>query len=277
MLRFVGSDSSGPPSTIAVTSPRPVQRRRWSVAARWSTGAGLAREAIVGAAFGALAWTIVLLARANVGVSRLSGQAPAGPGSISSGGGLAHLAHAVVMPIAMMWPVLAILAVYVRRNALKRRRYRAMAAASGAYLAVWVAFHGVVEAVVQAVIAIFDLSSLPVAHITAAALAVAALWQFMPTKKAALRACHRPGSLRLSGAAALQSELAAGLRLGGACLGSCWAFMVPMALPQPSLLAMATGAAVLALERLHRRPRFARQVAAVMLAASAVGVLILNL
>jgi predicted metal-binding membrane protein len=264
-------------STFAVASSTPVQRRRWSVAGRWSTGAGLAREAIVGAVFGALAWTVVLLSHADVGVSWPSARTAAGPGSSPTAGALAHLAHAVVTPIAMMWPVLAILAVYVRRNALTRRRYRAMAAASGAYLAVWAAFHGVVEAVVQAVMGIFDVSSLRVAPITAAALAVAALWQFMPAKKTALRACHRPGPLRLSGAAALHSELVAGLRLGGACLGSCWAFMIPMALPQPSLLAMGTGSAVLALERLHRRPRFARQAAAAMLMAAALGILILNL
>jgi predicted metal-binding membrane protein len=91
----------------------------------------------------------------------------------------------------------------------------------------------------------------------AGVLLVAGIYQLTPLKRICLRHCRSPLLLVMQhGQAALRSRFGAtraGLAHGGYCLGCCWALMgVLVAAGVMSLTWMATIAAVIAMEKLHR-------------------------
>jgi predicted metal-binding membrane protein len=91
----------------------------------------------------------------------------------------------------------------------------------------------------------------------AGVLLAAGAYQLTPLKRVCLRHCRSPMLLVLQhGQAALRSRFGAaraGLAHGGYCLGCCWALMaVLLAAGVMSLTWMATIAAVVAIEKLHR-------------------------
>jgi predicted metal-binding membrane protein len=170
----------------------------------------------------------------------------------------------IAMTVAMMAPGLAPMTRYVRERAL-RRRWWAAPTVVVSYFAVWLALGIMVSRVAPS-------GGVPAA-VVASLLVVAAVWQLTPAKRWAVRACDRPVGLQLRGARATRSELLFGLHQGTACVGSCWALMVPMMLGAgPMLLLMATGTAVVTAERVARRPNLARRVGAALLVVAAIAV-----
>jgi predicted metal-binding membrane protein len=186
----------------------------------------------------ALAW-VVLLAR--------PGHHWAGP---------ADLPQWTVMAVAMMGPAALPGVRHTGLNSLRWRRGRAQLEFAGGYLAVWVAYGAAVLLVVPPV---------PVGVL----LLVAAGWQLTPYKRRWLLACHRGRPLPPTGRAADRAAAGFGLRIGGACVGSCWALMLVMAAAPMNPLWTAGLAAVITTERLTRHPTRTTRVAGLLLAAVA--------
>jgi len=106
--------------------------------------------------------------------------------------------------------------------------------------------------------------------VLAAVLAIAAAWQLTSAKRRALNACHLPSPLPPRGWRASAGVARFGLRNGGACVGSCWAAMLAMAVvPSSHLLWMASLTGFVVTEKLSRRPRHATARGAALLAATA--------
>lgn len=176
-----------------------------------------------------------------------------------------HLGMWALMCVATMLPATLPALAHVAVNSLRRRRRRAMATFAAVYLGVWIAFGGLV-------LALAPLWSAPPAGVPlAAALALAAGWQFTVGKRRALRDCHRSVPLPPRGWRATAAAARFGLRNGGACVGSCWALMLAMAAAGGAAMLPATVAmtAVVTTEKLAWRPRRATRLAGALLAAAA--------
>jgi predicted metal-binding membrane protein len=243
--------------TTLLTPPLARPRRQWAVAG----------EQVALVAVAAAAWAALLLAGHSAMISGgPRSDMPDMPGMSHSSGAHAHgLAGGIVMwglmTVAMMSAGLAPMFAYVRRRAL-RRRWQAAPTVTGAYFGVWLVVG------VAAVAAGSSIESSP--ERAAVLLGGAALWQLTPCKRWAMAACTRPSPLRMAGLAATGSELGFGARQGAACVASCWALMLPMALAgHPPLWSMVVATGVVTVERLDRRPDRARRLGAVALAAAA--------
>jgi predicted metal-binding membrane protein len=113
----------------------------------------------------------------------------------------------------------------------------------------------------------------------AAVLLVAGIYQFTPLKRVCLRHCRSPALLVMQhGQKAVRSRFGAfraGIGHGGYCLGCCWALMaVLLATGVMSLVWMGVVAAVIAVEKVHRRGGAIGRVLGWVLVAAAVAVLI---
>ncbi|MFF8261230.1 DUF2182 domain-containing protein [Streptomyces virginiae] len=194
----------------------------------------------------------------------------------------AHAAHAVpgpgvfgglaiwaLMCVAMMLPAALPALAHVGANSLRRRRQRAMAGFAAVYLAVWTGYGALLLALAPL------WSRLPGDAVLACALALASGWQLTVHKRRALRDCHRSSPLPLSGLRALAGTGRFGLRHGGACLRSCWALMLVMAVAGggPGMLGwMAALTGIVTAERFARTPRRSASLAAAALAGAALAV-----
>jgi predicted metal-binding membrane protein len=237
------------------------------------------RPAIVAEVGIAALWLAQLTTVANalqartVSTSALWWCAPAA--GMPGGAGAAHgnsLALAVaglpmwaLMSAAMMMPAALPAVKHVAVNSLSWRRRRATVEFLTAYLAIWLGYG---TALLTALA-----SEKPAGTKTLVlALAVAAGWQMTALKRRALGACHRSSPLPARGWRATTGVLRFALRNGCACVGSCWALMLVMALAaktQPVCLVGLT--AVIYAERRSNRPRHAtRRTAALLLSAIAV-------
>ncbi|WP_127502561.1 DUF2182 domain-containing protein [Actinoplanes solisilvae] len=127
-----------------------------------------------------------------------------------------------LMSVAMMVPVVLPALRHVAVNSLRRRRQRAMATFLAGYLAVWVAAGAVL-------IPLFALPPPPV--LLTAVLLFAALWLFLPGRRAGMRACHRTIPLPPTGWRATRGAARFGLWHGLGCLGVCGPLMAIMAVP----------------------------------------------
>ncbi|MFD6227660.1 DUF2182 domain-containing protein [Streptomyces sp. NPDC060232] len=188
-----------------------------------------------------------------------------GPGAF---GGLAMWA---LMCVAMMLPAALPALAHVGENSLRRRRQRAMAGFAAVYLAVWTGYGALLLALAPL------WSRLPGDAPLAGALALASGWQLTARKRRALRDCHRSSPLPLSGLRALAGTGRFGLRHGGACLRSCWALMLVMAVAGggPGMLGwMAALTGIVVAERFARTPTRAADLAAAALAAAALAVVL---
>ena len=180
-----------------------------------------------------------------------------------------------LMAMAMMLPTAMPAVRHVAVNSLYWRRRRAMAEFIAVYLGIWALFSALVLGVALASAPTGSALVLPLV------LAVAALWQLTPLKRRALRACHQPRALPPYGWRATAGVARFGLGNGGACLASCWAMMLTMAVVGTARLAwMAALTTLIAIEKLNLKPaRTARRTgllfgaAAIVAAAIALGML----
>ena len=190
-----------------------------------------------------------------------------GPGSLLAGSPMwALMAAAMMIPAGM--PAIH----HVAGKSLYWRRRRAALEFLVVFVALWALFSAVVLGTLTAWRP-FDSPYAPVA-----ALALAAIWQLTPHKRAAQRACHRSRPLPPRGwrASAAVAEFA--LHNGGACLASCWAMMLAAAAAGPgSLLWMGAMTGVMTAEKLAVTPQRAARRVAMLLAAAAVGVALATL
>jgi predicted metal-binding membrane protein len=119
--------------------------------------------------------------------------------------------------------------------------------------------------------------------LSGAVLALAAVYQLTPSKRANLTRCRAAlanmrgvsGELRGVSRDGWSAALATGLRNGGWCIGCSWALMAALfALGVMSLIWMAVIAALVALEKTGPWPSAARLATATVLAVLAVGILL---
>jgi predicted metal-binding membrane protein len=180
---------------------------------------------------------------------------------------VASLRDWVVMTIAMMGPAALGAVRHVGVNTLLWRRDRAIAEFATAYLPVWMAYGAILLVAIAQMPAVIGWSA------TSLTLALAAAWQLTPWKRRWLRDCHRSVPLPPRGWSAEIGSLRFGLRLGTACLGSCWCLMLVMALvPSNHLLWTAALTGVTTTERLLARPRQATRLSSLALTLAAITV-----
>ncbi|MER6251509.1 DUF2182 domain-containing protein [Streptomyces sp. NPDC001584] len=194
-------------------------------------------------------------------------------GAAGSGG----LGMWALMSVAMMLPAAVPALAHVGTNSLRRRRQRAMATFAAVYLAVWIGYGALLLGSAPL------WARLPDDVVLACALALAAAWQLTVHKRRALRDCHRSSPLPPTGWRAVAGAGRFGLRQGGACLRSCWALMLVMAVASgrsgsgsgSGMLAwMAVLTGIVMTERLARKPRRPTRLAAAVLAAAALAVVL---
>ncbi|MFD4737165.1 DUF2182 domain-containing protein [Streptomyces virginiae] len=182
-----------------------------------------------------------------------------------------NVAMWALMSVAMMLPAAVPALVHVGTNSLRWRRRRAMATFAAVYLAVWVGYGALLLAPARL------WARLPEGVALACALALAAAWQLTVHKRRALRDCHRSSPLPPSGRRAVAGACRFGLRQGWACLRSCWALMLVMAVASGGngmLVWMAVLTGIVITERLARTPRRPTRLAAAVLAVAALAVLL---
>jgi predicted metal-binding membrane protein len=197
-------------------------------------------------------------------------------GAENSASGLSSLLAAApmwgLMAVAMMVPPALPAVRHVALNSLYWRRRRAVGEFLFGFLAIWIAF----SVVVLGALSLWEPARSEWA--LAAALAIAAAWQLTPLKWRALRDCHQPSPLPPRGWRASLGAARFGWRNGTACLLSCWAMMVAVALVTSSMLIwMAALTALIYIEKLNLKPRTASRRVAVPLAVAALGVATLAL
>lgn len=168
----------------------------------------------------------------------------------------------ILMTIAMMGPATLPALHCLEQNSLRRGRSVALFAMM--WLAVW-GVAGVVVSLIRPVIP---------QHLGwwafAAALAVAAVWQVTPFKRAALAGCEQVPAPASVGWSADRTALRFGAGVGTSCVGSCWAVMAAMVLaPGAHLLWMIPLTGAVTFERLSADPRRAAWWVAGLLAVCA--------
>jgi predicted metal-binding membrane protein len=193
--------------------------------------------------------------------------APAHHSMLLGGGAIAVAAMWTLMIVAMMLPTALPAVRHVAANSLRRRRPRAMATFATVYALIWVAFGVLVLAVSPA------WAGLDRTAVAAGALALAAAWQLFALKRRALRDCHRPSPLPPTGRRATTGVVRFAARNGTACVRSCWAMMLAMAVAATATtfwMVAITG--LVLVEKLAPRPRQATRAGAVLLAAGSLAV-----
>jgi predicted metal-binding membrane protein len=169
-----------------------------------------------------------------------------------------------LMVLAMMLPTALPAIRHVAVNSLRRRRTRAMATFTAVYVAVWALAGAVFIAAAPA------WSALSGTWVAAAGLAIAAAWQLTVHKRRALRDCHRPSPLPPTGSRATAGVVRFALRNSSACVRSCWAMMLAMAVATTATTFWMVAITGLALtEKLALKPRQAIRSGAVLLGAGA--------
>ncbi|MFE2365438.1 copper chaperone, partial [Streptomyces virginiae] len=260
-----GARAGGPPG-VGPAPPRPRPRLcllyELAAVAAWITVIALT---VTGAVHGARPQAPAPAGEAPHHHTAPSHAAHAVPGAGVVGG----LAMWTLMCVAMMLPAALPALAHVGANSLRRRRQRAMAGFAAVYLAMWTGYGALLLALAPL------WSRLPADAVLACALALAAGWQRTVHKRRALRDCHRSSPLPAGGLRALAGTGRFGLRHGGACLRSCWALMLVMAVAGggPGMLGwMAALTAIVTAERFARTPRRSANLAAAALAAAALAV-----
>ncbi len=170
-----------------------------------------------------------------------------------------------LMAVAMMLPTAMPAVRHVAVNSLYWRRRRAVVEFIAVYLGIWALFSTLVLGVAAARAPTGSALAVPLV------LAVAALWQLTPLKRRALRACHQPRALPPYGWRATAGVARFGLGNGGACLASCWALMLTMAVVSSARLAwMAALTALIAIEKLNLKPARTARRTGLLLGAAAI-------
>jgi predicted metal-binding membrane protein len=170
-----------------------------------------------------------------------------------------------LMVIAMMLPATLPAVRHVAHNRLRWRRRRATVTFVAVYLGIWGAFGA-------PLVALSPLWSAAGDHVrVVVALTLAVAWQLTPLKRRALLDCHLPSPLPPRGPRATAGVIRFALRNGTACVRSCWAMMVAMALASSGALAWTLLiCAIVTTEKLAQRPRRATRAGAAVPAGAAV-------
>lgn len=170
----------------------------------------------------------------------------------------------IVMTIAMMGPATLPAVQYVEQNTLRGRRGAMVVLYAAVWLTVW--------AVVGVVITLAQTAANGAAPwwLFAGALAITALWQLTPLKCQALGDCHKSNPLPPNGWPTARGVMRFGALGGWACVRSCWAVMLAMALaPSAHILWMVPLTAAVTWERFTRYPRRTTRILAVLFAVAA--------
>ncbi len=140
----------------------------------------------------------------------------------------------LLMVIAMMLPLAIAPLRHVRARSFARRRARSMFLFVLGFVALWMA----VGAILGLLARLME-GAVPAPLGVGLAIVAAVLWQVSPAKQWFLNRCHQRPPLAAFGFAADADAFRFGLRNGAACVGACWALMLPMLLiGQGQLLAM---------------------------------------
>ena len=169
-------------------------------------------------------------------------------------GGLPETATAILVSWLLMvggmaLPIAAPLLRHISARSFTFRRSRAMGLFIGGLLSVWISA-GLVIA--PALSRLPDLSSGPV--VGAIGFALAALYQFVPARRMALRRCHRTAPLTALGWRADRDCLLLGFARGRDCLLSCGVTMLAACLAGHALAVMLIVATLAQAERWPRDP-----------------------
>jgi predicted metal-binding membrane protein len=200
----------------------------------------------------------------GMGGSGMTGMTGAHRSMLLGMGLVAGMAMWALMVLAMMLPTALPAIRHVAVNSLRRRRTRAMATFTAVYVAVWALAGAVFIAAAPA------WSALSGTWVAAAGLAIAAAWQLTVHKRRALRDCHRPSPLPPTGSRATAGVIRFALRNSSACVRSCWAMMLAMAVATTATTFWMVAITGLALtEKLALKPRQAIRSGAVLLGAGA--------
>lgn len=135
-------------------------------------------------------------------------------------GSVGTIAALVLMPLAMMAPLVLGGLRHAALSTFWARRHRAAGLYLAGYLGVWVAAGALL------MVGVFALASLAGWQlVTDGAFAIAVGWQFMAPKRRALRRCDGRVSVPGDGWRADRACLSNGVVSGLACAASCWAIM----------------------------------------------------
>ena len=185
----------------------------------------------------------------------------------SAAGMLAWLPGWLMMVTAMMVPLTLPALRHLGLNSVRRRRQRAMALFTAAYVAAWVAF-GIAALGLDHLLR--EHAGLPDRVVLALALGVAAAWQLTRAKQRALFACGRTVPLPPFGRRADAGSVRYALLHARRCLQSCWALMLVMVVAGSLAWMVVLTALVVAEERPIRGRRRPWPAAALLVAAAAV-------
>jgi len=251
---------------------RPTLSAELTVVAAWAVlllGSGLARGAGAGDGQGLAGGPLWICTLGMNGMAQGGGHPGPTATAVWPGSLLAGAPMWAMMAVAMMVPAATPAVHHVAGKSLYWRRRRAVLEFLVVFVAIWALFSAVVLA------ALVTWKPIASPYAPALALALAALWQLTPLKRAAQRACHRSRPLPPRGWRASAGVADFALHNGGACLASCWAMMLAAAVAGPgSLLWMGGMTGVMAAEKLAVTPQRAARRVAVLLAAGAVGVVL---
>ena len=154
---------------------------------------------------------------------------------------------ATMLPLAA-WPVR-----HAALRSLWKRRHRAGLGVVLGYLAAWM----LAGAGLSVLVVGFGLKANPAnASFAALALLLAALWQWSPTKREALRACHRTAALAVHGWRADLDCVRYGWNQGRSCIVSCLPLMFAMTLASHQIVVTVTIFLICVIERARQRPLY---------------------
>jgi len=139
------------------------------------------------------------------------------PGQLALGWALMVVAMMLPLAIAPLW--------YVRERSFAARRGQSMLLFVAGFIAAWM-----LAGVVLQTVALLARQSAAPQPLACLGVAVALLWQISPAKQWCLNRCHQRPPLVAFGLAADLDAFGFGVRNGAACLGACWALMLPMLL-----------------------------------------------
>jgi predicted metal-binding membrane protein len=156
-----------------------------------------------------------------------------------------------LMTVAMMVPLVLGPIRVVAARSLWRRRQRAIVGFLAGYLSRWLAA-GLAISVVLAALDSERWLGLPA--VAAAGFAAALVWQLTPSKRRALRSCHRTLPLAPQGWRADRDCFRYGWAISGYCIVSCWVLMLACLLAGHGAAAMVGAFVAGVAERFAFRP-----------------------
>ena len=170
----------------------------------------------------------------------------------------------ITMTVAMMPPLAIPLIRHVAARSYANRRHRAIAAFLAGVIGTWL-FVGITGLLVVTCIPVASLND-PI--VPDCGFILAAAWQLLPMKRAALLRCHRTVPLGPSGWRADRDCLHYGFAHSLVCIKSCWALMLAVSLAAHMPVDSIGVQAIALTEQRARRPRLA--LSALLLASAAV-------